>query len=58
MKVLDEERQPSLFDTQRDELEATERQIAEWQDGGMRLLTILDDSLPREPARRPRPAAA
>jgi len=44
--VLEEERDPTLFDTQPDELQATERQIAEWQDSGMRLLTILDDDYP------------
>jgi DNA processing protein len=46
IQVLEEEREPTLFDTQPDELEATERQIAEWEDGGMRLLTILDDKYP------------
>ncbi len=46
LKVLDDERQPSLFGTQRDDIEATERQIAEWQDSGMRLVTILDDAYP------------
>ena len=46
LKVLDDERQPSLFQTERDELEATERQIAEWRDSGMELLTILDDAYP------------
>ena len=46
LKVLDQERQPSLFQTPSDELEATERQIAEWRDKGMRLLTILDDAYP------------
>lgn len=46
LKVLDEERQPSLFQTQREELEATERQIAEWRGTGMGLLTILDDAYP------------
>jgi DNA processing protein len=44
--VLEEEREPTLFDIQPDELQATERQIAEWQDSGMRLLTVLDDDYP------------
>jgi DNA processing protein len=46
IKVLEEEREPTLFDTRPDELKVAERQIAEWEDGGMRLLTVLDDRYP------------
>ncbi len=46
LKVLDDERRPSLFQTETDGLGAIEQRIAEWRDRGWRLLTILDDAYP------------
>ncbi len=46
IQVLDGEREPTLFESQADELQAAERQIAEWEGSGMRLLTVLDDDYP------------